>query len=312
MLTPDIIQQLGVKDDQVKDLNTFIETAKLTPEVEKVLHTGLINLTAELKKSYDGKANENAENIISGAAKKLTDVTGIQREQGEKYADFLIRASAKHLEAKEAKLTARQAELEEKIKNGNVSETVKKELEETKAKLQTLLQIEAEYEKVKDIAPKYTELEKSYNSMKIGNAFGSVKPSFPDTVNQYEAAAKWNAFVSGVQSKYNIEIVDGEAIAIDKENQYKTSKLSELVAKDETIQTLVKGRTQIGPGFKKPVTKLEGIPFEIPENATSEERQKAIKEYLLNELKLPIHSAKYAEEFSRLNSEIYKKQQKTA
>jgi hypothetical protein len=312
MLTPDIIQQLGVKDDQVKDLNTFIETAKLTPEVEKVLHTGLLNLTAELKKTYDGKANENAENIISGAAKKLTDVTGVQREQGEKYADFLVRASAKHMEAKEAKLTARQAEPEEKIKNGNVSETVKKELEETKVKLQDLLKKEAEYEKIKPIAEKYPELEKSFNTMKITNAFGSVKPSFPDTVNQYEASAKWNAFVAGVQAKHNIEIVDGEAIAIDKENQYKPFKLSELVGKDETIQALIKGRVQTGPGFKKPEVKIEGIPFAVPENATSEEKQKAIREYLLNELKIPLHDPRYAVEFGRWNVEISKKQQKTA
>lgn len=312
MLTPEIIQQLGVKDDQVKDINTFIETSKVSPEVEKILHTGLLNLTAEIKKSYDGKANENAENIIAGAAKKLTDVTGIQREQGEKYADFLVRASTKHFETKEHTLKQKQTELEEKIKNGDVSATVKKELEETKVKLQDLLKIEAEYEKVKDLAVKYPELETKYNSMKISNAFGSVKPSFPATVNTYEAAAKWNEFVSGVQAKYKIEIVDNEAIAIDKENEYKTHKLSELVAKDENIQALIKGRVQEGPGYKKPVQKIDGIPFAIPENATSAEIQKAIKEYLLNEQKLTIHSAKYADEFAKWNSEIYKKQQKTA
>jgi hypothetical protein len=312
MLTPELIQQLGVKDDQVKDLNTFIETAKLTPEVEKVLHSGLLNLTAELKKTYDGTANENAEKILSGAAKKLTDVTGVQREQGEKYADFLVRASTKHMEAKEAKLKERQAELEEKIKNGNVSETVKKELEETKVKLQDLLKKEAEYEKIKPIAEKYPELEKNFNTMKITNAFGSVKPSFPDTVNSYEAAAKWGAFVEGINEKYNIEFVDGKAKAIDKENSYKIFDLSELVAKDETIQALIKGRQQAGPGFKKPEQKIEGIPFTIPENATSEEKQKAIREYLLNELKIPLHSPKFAEEFGKWNVLISKKQQKTA
>lgn len=312
MLTPEIIQQLGVKDDQVKDLNTFIETAKLTPEVEGVLHAGLINLSAEIKKSYDGKANENAENIIAGAAKKVTDLTGVQREQAEKYGDFLVRAATKHFETKTNTLSMKQLELDEKIKNGNVSETVKKELEETKGKLQNLLKIEAEYEKVKDLGVKYPELEKSYNLMKITNAFSSVKPSFPDSVNTYESSAKWNEFVSEVQNKYTIEIQDGEAIAIDKENQYKIFKLSELVAKDEKIQSLVKGRVQQGIGFTKPSIKLDGIPFALPENATSEEKQKAIKEYLLNELKLAMHSSEYAEQFARWNSEIYKKQQKTA
>ena len=39
---------------------------------------------ADLKKDWDGKANKDAENILEGAAKSVQELTGIQREQGQK------------------------------------------------------------------------------------------------------------------------------------------------------------------------------------------------------------------------------------
>ena len=47
-----------------------------------------------LKKEYDGVANTNAEGILSGASKYAKEKLGFEldRDQGEKYGDYLKRA----------------------------------------------------------------------------------------------------------------------------------------------------------------------------------------------------------------------------
>ena len=145
--------------------------------------------------------------------------------------------------------------------------------------------------------------------MELRVAFSNVKPSFPDTVNQYEAKAKWDEFQRNITTTYNIKLnEDGEAIAVDKTNEYKIVKLAELVKTDKTISELAKGRAATGLGSgQKQNTKVEGVPFEVPENATSEERTKSIKEYLTGTLNLAITSQEYAKKFAEYNAKLLEK-----
>ena len=66
----------------------FIEALKteigLSDEQLPKLKEAVTNHVAELQKQWDGKANENAEKIIDGAAKNIESLTGIPRMQGER------------------------------------------------------------------------------------------------------------------------------------------------------------------------------------------------------------------------------------
>lgn len=312
MLTKDFIEKTGLNEAQVTELNTFTEKFDEAQVTELQKH--FINYDAELRKRYDGLANTNAEKILEGAAKKVEDLTGIKREQGVKIADYFTLAGTKHVSDREQRLKDKEKELEEKIKNGNGDPILKKQLEETKTKLDALLQKEASIDEIikGDYKTKYETLVKDNQTLKVNNAFASVKPSFPVEVNPYEAAAKWKEFIDNVQQKYTIEFnPEGEAIAIDKDNQYKIVKLSELVKNDKEISTLSAGRQQQGMNHKKGSQKLDGIPFAVPIDATPEEIQKAIKDYLLNEKKLSFQDPEYAKQFGEWNKKI-RNPQKTA
>ena len=205
----------------------------------------------------------------------------------------------------------KEQELDRKLKEGGGDSALKAELEQVKTNLDTLKQKEAQFAdwEKNDYKGKYEETTQKMTQMELRVAFSNVKPAFPDTVNQYESAAKWKEFQDTITTAYNIKLnEDGEAIAVDKTNEYKIVKLADLVKNDKTISELTKGRAQTGLGSQgKQNTKVEGVPFEVPENATSEERSKAIKEYLTGTLTLAITSKEYATKFAEYNSKLLEK-----
>jgi hypothetical protein len=98
---------------------------------------------------------------------------------------------------------------------------------------------------------------------------------------------------------------DGNAWAVDKDNEFKKAKISDLAKQNETISELIKGREQRGTGIKGGASKvkIEGVPFEVPENATPEQRQTAIREYLATQNISQINPD-YSKKFSELNAKI--------
>jgi len=289
--------------------NEIIEAQKLTPEQVTAIGEVLSNDIAEVKKTYDGKANQDAEAILDGAVKSVAAKTGIQREQGQKVADYITFAAEKHVEGKLAAATAKveqkQAELDKLIADGATDGALKKKYEELQAAHDSLQQKEAEFDRVKPFEELYKNLSTENLTLKLTTAFNSVKPTFPDTVNKYEADAKWNNFITDVKNSYDIEIVDGIPMAVSKENKHKTVKLSDLVAKNEEITALTQGRQVRGTGAdpKKDVT-IKGVPFTVPENANAAERQKAIKDYLTGDLKLAVLSKEYTAKFAEYNKKL--------
>lgn len=293
----------------------FIEALKteigLSDEQLPKLKEAVTNHVAELQKQWDGKANENAEKIIDGAAKSIESLTGIPRMQGQKVADYLKETSTKYFDDTKISLQKKEQELDRKLKEGGGDSALKAELEQVKQNLDTLKQKEAQFAdwEKNDYKGKYEETTQKMTQMELRVAFSNVKPSFPDTVNQYESAAKWKEFQDAITTAYNIKLnEDGEAIAVDKTNEYKIVKLADLVKNDKTISELTKGRNQTGLGSQgKQNTKVEGVPFEVPENATSEERSKAIKEYLTGTLTLAITSKEYSTKFAEYNAKLLEK-----
>jgi hypothetical protein len=288
------IKEIGLSDEQLT-------------KVSEVLKTHV----ADLKQQWDKKANDDAEGIIQGAADKVEVLTGIKRDKGQKIADYLSVAAESYVKGSKAALETKELELETKLKNNKGDEVLKQQLQETKGKLDILLQKEAqfsEWEK-EDYKGKYEQANQKLSEFKLNIAFQEVKPNFPDSVNEYEAKGRWNEFKTDILKKYNIEIgEDNEPIAIDKENQYKIFKLKELVLQNKEISELAKGREAKGLGSDpKTAISIEGVPFKVPENATAKERQASIKEYLTGTLKLSVTSSEYAKQFADLNKKILEK-----
>lgn len=285
-LTQEFIEQNNLTEEQINALRGYVEQEYIP----------------KLKKEWDDKANKNAEGILTGAAKYAAEKVGvdIEREKGEKLGDYIVRILDKGLGAKKAELAAKEQEISEKLKNFKGGDAYKEQLAKLEAEKDALMKQVAELEPLKGLDEKYNEVTQKLSKLKVESAFGSVKPNFPKEANPYEVSAKWNAFTKNVLDNYDLEEVDGEWIAVDKENQYKQVKLSELVNKDENIAGLLIGRHQNGINAKPVSTKkVDGVPFDIPENADSVEISKLVREHLGKKLGSTLHP-EYAQQFKEL------------
>lgn len=290
-LTEDFIQENGLSEDQVNAIQSKGS-----------------DYIAEYKKEQDARvaeeANKHAEGIISGAAKKVQEVTGIEREQGEKIADYLDRSGTSYLHESKQSVENLKKEFEDKLKNTKGAEGLTAELEKYKSQVDEYQKKVAELEPNAEYKTKYDELFGQFQGMKVENAFNSIKPSFDKGSNPYEVKAKWGEFKKGVLDKYDIEIVDGEAIAVDKENKYKQTKLKELVSENKELQSLVNGRQQQGSGaIVKDEVEIEGVPFKVPKDADSKVKTQLVKEHLAKE-GISVTSNEYPKKFSELYSKL--------
>jgi hypothetical protein len=284
----------------------FIQENNLTPEqVTKIDGFYSTEVIPELKKGWDGKANKDAEGILTGAAKYAAEKFGVtvEREQGEKYADYFQRISDLSMKSKLDAFSKKETELENKIKNFKGSDELKSQLEEFRTKNDDLLKKIATLEPLEGFDTKYKTAQEELDQLKLSIGFDRVKPSFPESVNKYESAAKWSEFKNSVLQGHNIEITDNIAYAIDKENPHKKVKLSELVDKDSEIQDLLKGRQQTGNGaFSIDAKKVEGIPFDVPVGLTNEQQSKLVAEHL--EKTIGKFHSDYSNQFRELLSKV--------
>jgi len=211
-LSKEFIESAGLDENQVKATTEFFSNQ-------------LAEAKQEIENQYKDTANKNAEGIINGAIEPIVKATGIQRNEGEKAAEFLTRVGSSYLSDKQAELDKIKSDYEQKIKGVQGSETLAKEYEEMKSKFDEAQKKYANYDEILEKAEKADEYGQQLSGLKLEVSFSKVKPSFPESVNPFEADAKWNNFKKSVLEKNNIELVEGEAIAIDKENTHKTTKL---------------------------------------------------------------------------------------
>lgn len=284
-----------------------IKEANLTPEQISALTPKMTDYVSEQKKQWDGKANTDAEAILSGAASYLQEKTGVKEDrlQGEKFGDYVARISEKAVEGKKSEVDRLKSDYDQKLKDFKGDEATKAELDDAKQKLDDAQKLLANYDELKTKAEKYDTTSGELSEYKKKVAYGSVKPVFNKDANQYEINAKWKAFQTTTESKYDIELVDDEYIAIDKENQHKRVKLSELVAKDEDLKSLITGRVVPGTGAKGAKLTVEGFDADITEDIKkdSAERTKIIKEQLAKE-GITVTSKEYPKKFAEYNKKI--------
>lgn len=291
-LSDDFVKDNELSEKQVKAVSTLVNT----------------DYIPTVKKEYDGKANENAEGILTGAAKYAREKSGVdlEREHGEKWGDYFAKLSDKSFETQKKSLETKQIELDEKLKNFKGSDEVKGQLKDEQEKNDSLLKQIAELEPLKGFDEKFKTATEELGTLKLSVAFNSLKPNFPDTANEFEAKARWTEFKNGVLEKYTIEIVDGEPTAIDKENIHKTIKLSDLLEADVNIKELMKGRHQKGTGAKPAdLIDIKDVPFKVPEGASSEEQSKLTREHLIKKFGDPLHKD-FATEFIKILTLIKK------
>ena len=265
-----------------------------------------------LKKEYDGVANTNAEGILSGASTYAKEKLGfdLDRDQGEKYGDYLSRGFDFKFNSMQSDLDLKQTELDNKLANFKGGDEYKAQLDGMKTEKDLLLQKIAKLEPLEGLDEKYQGATTELSKLKTEVAYGSVKPVFPSEVNKFEAKAQWDAFKSSIETKYTIELVDGKPIAIDKENIHKPSiDLQELVNQDKNISELLKGRKQEGNNATQlDYKELEGIPFKVPENATSEQLTLIVREHVLKDFALG--TKEYSNKFSELYIKVKQAQKK--
>jgi hypothetical protein len=262
---------------------------------------------ANLKKEWDGKANTNAEGIINGALSKINEVTKVARLEGEKAADYITRAGLASISEQKTNVSALELEYQNKLKEFKGDEATKLELQNAKTELDNAKKILADFDNIKAKADKYDETEQTLSKLKLQVSFSNVKPKFPDIVNAYEAKAKWEEFKNSVLEKYEIQLVDGEAIAVDKTNNYTNIKLSELVKNDKNITELLAERQQAGTGARASGNdkSIEGLPFKVPQDAktNTSERAKVISEQLTKE-GIAVLDPNYTKKFAEYNLKI--------
>lgn len=287
----------------------FVKEHALTPEQIAAVKAFGSDYVAAQKKAWDDTqketGNQYANGIIDGVVGPIEAETGLKREKGEKAADFLKRAAGSHLATKTKELDDLKAEYAEKIKNGGTDAALKTEIEAAKTEIDRLKKIEAEYEPIKGIKDQYDTATQELSALKLKVAFQGVKPTFPDSVNPYEAKAKWDEFMKETLDKYTIELKDDEPWAIDKENEHKRHKLSELADKDKSLQDLSQGRKQSGSGTTTVDLKtIEGVPFKVPSGATTEERSALIRKHITEVEKIDVVSPEFSKKFAEYQSKI--------
>lgn len=289
----------GLSTEQVTALTTNV-TAYHTNEL------------AEAKKGWDGKANTDAEAIINGAITATQKEFGVDlsREDGEKHKDYLLRLNKSIISGKQSEVATLKADYEEKLKNFDGSEDLKKDLETSKLKLNETLEKYADYDTLKEQAGLVEGLTSDVSTLTKNVTFGSVKPNFPKDVNKYEAKAVWEEWITDIEKEWDVKLVDKVPTAINKENPYKTEKLSELLSKNEVITALMAGRQQEGTGAKeKDLRTIEGVPFAVPSDVDTKDLVKLVREQIAKE-GIDSASKEYPVRFKELTEAI--KKQKTA
>jgi len=278
----------------------FIEQNALTPEQVTAISGYVAPKVAEITTTFSGKANEDAQRIIDSAIDGTKKAFGVDlaREKGEKHADYLLRLNTHVLTENKANVTKLEQEYQQKLKDFQGDDATKAELQAAKDKLTEAQQKLANYDELSEKAASYENLTAENQTLTKLVTFGTVKPVFPDTVNAYEADAKWKAAVSKIEAEWDVKLVEGVPTAIKKDNPFQTDKLENLIKKDEELSKLLEGRQQDGTGATEK-KQYEGVPFPVPVGASLTDLTTLVRQQVISE-GIPLMDKRYPSRFKEL------------
>jgi hypothetical protein len=296
--------EFELTEDQVKDLALSEEQLAKVVDLGK---TTVATIAKSLDDKYKEEANKNAEGILTGAAKLVEQKTGIARNQGEKLADYLERTGQSYFTEKETQLEKLKKEYEEKIEGVKDGAKLKLELEKYQKRVAELEPINTEYTELKT---KFDTIDSEYSTLKINTAFDKAMPKIPEGVNEFEKKARLDAARNEILTNFDLKFDDkGVPYAVNKSNEFDKKPLSEVLAANESIKAMIDAAKKddnkggFGGTPKGDNVKIDGVPFEVTDKMTSEERTNAIREYLEKQGVSKI-SVDYAKRFAELNSKI--------
>jgi hypothetical protein len=276
------------------------ETLKegLSPEQIQAIETAYTGKETELK----ALANKNADGIFNGAAQKLAEQTGIQKNENEKYSDYFIRLGLEWLpEQSKKKLEAAEEKVrlaEEKFTNHKGDETLKAELQKAKDELAKIPELLSK--KDEEWKTKYDGLENTHKTFKFNKSISDAMPKFDDNVNQFELKAKQANAIDRIKKTYELSYDDNDNLIGTKD--YQKYLISDLLKSDEELKDLILIDQESGGGAgsgKKTITK--GL--NIPEGTGKGAAQEVVRVYMKTVENIDKLDPKYPDRFKELCKE---------
>lgn len=110
----------------------------LTDEQLNGLTPLLNDYIANVKNDFSKTANQNAEGILNGAALKVAEITKVQRNQGEKIADYILRANNEFNSSIKSDYESKKLDYETKLKEFDGAKGQKRNLKKQNQNLMKL------------------------------------------------------------------------------------------------------------------------------------------------------------------------------
>lgn len=273
----------------------------LSPEQIQAIENEYATKEAELK----SLANKNADGIFNGAAEKLTGLTGIKKEEKEKYSDYFARladewlptvAEQKVLSA-EKKANDKVLELEEKIKNHKGDESLKEELKKAKEELGKIPDLLTAKEN--EWKTKYDDEVNNHKSYKVNTSINSSMPKFDESVNEFELKAKKKQAIDRIKTEYELSFDSNGNLIGTKD--YQKYLVSDLLKQDADLKDLVLIEQNQGGGGEGGQSK--GKTLSLPTDITKGAAQHLIQTHIVTNENISILDDKFEARFKELCKE---------
>lgn len=276
-------------------LNETLQTG-LTPEQIQAIETAYTTKETELK----ALANKNADAIFNGAAQKLTEFTGISKNEGEKFSSYFERLGTEYLPAQaQSKLQAAEEKArlaEEKFANHKGDETLKIELQNAKAELAKIPDLLTA--KDTEWKTKHETVVNDFKAFKFNQSIQSSMPKFDDSVNQFELKAKQQNAIDRIKKTYELSYDENDNLIGTKD--YQKYLISDLLKSDEELKDLIlidQVSGGAGAGAKNSSTNGK---VNFPEGMTSSAKNEILKQTIITVENIPFLDPRYPARFNEL------------